>query len=369
MNIGCDKMKVVISAGGTGGHIYPALAIINKIKEREPNSTFLYIGTTDRMEATIIPQKKIPYVGIKMMGLNRKQVWKNIDVLKCFKQGIDQAKEEIIKFDPDIVLGIGGYITSPVIYAAKKAGYKTFIHEQNSIPGLSNRFLSHYADKIGVSLPGTVRYFPKKKVVYTGNPRSEEVIRAIPVDKKKYHLSEHKELVLIVMGSLGSLTMNTKIKEMLSSFQGKKYEVLLVTGKDYFTDFQKMTVPTNVKLVPFLDDMLGVMKRTDLIVSRAGASTVSEITALGLPSVLVPSPYVTHNHQWKNAKELESHGATIVLEESNFSKETLLPLIDDILDHEDKKKEMQKQASKLGVKDSATRIYQVIKRIVDGETK
>lgn len=368
MRLGCENMRVIISAGGTGGHIYPALAILNKIKEMEPNSEFLYIGTTDRMESVIIPEKKIPYVGIEMKGLNRKNIFGNIKVLSCFLKGIDQAKEEIKRFHPDVVLGVGGYITSPVIYAAKKLGYKTFIHEQNSIPGLSNKFLSRYADKIGVSLPGSVQYFDSKKVVYTGNPRSEEVLKVPAIKKKDYHLSETKKLVVIVMGSLGSTTMTEKLKNMIPDFKEKEYEVLLVTGKGYFEEFQKITCPVNVHIVPYLDNMLGVMKKTDLIVSRAGASTVAEITSLGLPSILVPSPYVTHNHQYKNAKELEDYGATQILEEKNFCSEQLLPMIDSILNDEEKWQKMSKQARELGVPDSATRIYQIIKKLV-GEGK
>lgn len=303
-------MKVIISAGGTGGHIYPALAIINKIKEMEPDSEFLYIGTTDRMESTIVPKQNIPYTGIEMKGINRKNLFKNIEVITCFFKGIKQAKETIKKFRPDIVLGIGGYITAPVIYAAKKLGYKTFIHEQNDIPGLSNKFLSKYADKIGVSLKDSVQYFDTTKVVYTGNPRSEEVMKAKPIAKKTLGLSDMKKLVLIVMGSLGSTTMTNKMKDILTGFEKKNYEVLFVTGKNYYDLYQNMEIPSNVKIVPYLDNMLEVLKRVDLIVSRAGASTIAEITALGLPSILVPSPYVTHDHQMKNALALKDAKAT-----------------------------------------------------------
>ncbi len=363
MRIGRDDMRVIICAGGTGGHIYPALAILNKIKEMEPDSTFLYIGTTDRMEAKIIPEKNIPFVGIEMKGLNRKNPFKNIEVLRTFKRAIKKARSEIKKFNPDIVLGIGGYITAPVIYAAKKEGYKTFIHEQNSIPGMSNKFLSHYADKIGVSLPGSLSYFDKKKTIYTGNPRSEEVLKVKPISKKEYGLSENKKLVVIVMGSLGSTTISNRLKQMVPDFKDKDYEVLLVTGKDYYKSFGDLKVPKNVKIVPYLDNMLGVLKKTDLIVSRAGASTVAEITALGLPSILVPSPYVTHNHQYKNAKELEDHGATMILEEKDFASTNLLPMIDEIFNDKKRYQTMQQKAKELGVFDSATKIYQILKEI------
>lgn len=360
-------MKVILCAGGTGGHIYPCLAIMNKIKEKEPNSEFLYIGTTDRMEATLIPSMNIPFKGIPMKGLDRHNIFNNIKIIKGFLDAIKESKKIIKEFDPDIVLGVGGYITAPVIYASHKLGYKTFIHEQNSIPGLSNKFLSRYADIIGVSLPGSINYFPKKKTYYTGNPRSEEVIGTKPMDKKEYNLSNDKKLVLIVMGSLGSTTMNNKLHELVSHFKGKEYEVLLVTGKNYYDDYKKIKVPSNVKVVPYLDKMLSVMKDTDLIVSRAGASTVAEITALGLPSIIVPSPYVTHNHQLKNALELESSGACKVLEEKDFSKDTLLPMIDEILNNKELYKSMHESSLKLGIPDSATRIYKLIKEVVEDD--
>jgi len=153
--------------GGTGGHIYPALAIIEKIKEKEPNSEFLYIGTTDRMEHEIIPKENIPYLGIKISGLNRKHLLSNFKVLKNYWKSVRILKKKIKEFHPDIVLGVGGYVTAPVISTAKKLGYKTLIHEQNSIPGVSNKFLSKYADKIGVSLEESIQYFPKEKVFFS----------------------------------------------------------------------------------------------------------------------------------------------------------------------------------------------------------
>ena len=359
-------MRVVVSAGGTGGHIYPALAIINKIKEKEPNSEFLYIGTTDRMEATIIPELGYDYVGLEIKGLNRKNPFKNINVLKSFLKAISISKEEIIKFKPDLVLGIGGYVTLPVLYAAHSLKIKTFIHEQNSIPGLSNKLLNKKVDAIGVSLPSSLNHFDKKKTTYTGNPRSEEVITVEKVDKKKYGLSKNKKLVLFVMGSLGSQTINNMMKEILPKFDKKDYEVLFVTGKNYYDEYKKMkNIPSNVKLVPYLNDMLGVMKSTDLIISRAGASTISEITALGLPSILIPSPYVTHNHQEENAKVLENNGASIIIKEKELTDTRLLEKIDLILNDTKRYNEMVRANKKLGISDSATRIYKIIKKLVD----
>ncbi len=359
-------MRVVVSAGGTGGHIYPALAIISKIKEMDKNSEILYIGTADRMEATIVPNSGINYVGIEMKGLNRKNLFKNIKVLSIYLKAKKDIRKVLKKFRPDIVLGVGGYITLPVIEEACKLGIKTFIHEQNSIPGLSNKILSKKVDKIGVSLEDSISYFDPNKTIFTGNPRSEEILKVKPVLKSKYGLKSNKKLVLIVMGSLGSLTINNKMKEIIPKFKDRDYEVLFVTGKNYYDEYKSIEkIPSNVKIVPYLDDMLSVMKKTDLMVTRTGASTIAEITAIGIPSVLIPSPYVTHNHQYKNALVLEKRNAAVIVEERDLSSEILLKTIDEILKDPKKYDIMKKNSESLGVKDSASRIYEIIKSLVD----
>lgn len=357
-------MRAIIVAGGTGGHIYPAIAIINKIKEKEKNSEFLYIGTSDRMEKDIIPKLGINFVGLEMSGLNRRNILKNIEVFKKYNKCIEDAKKEIKKFNPDIVIGVGGYITLPVLTAAKKLGYKTLIHEQNSIPGLSNKLLARNADCVCVSLPNSLKLFKNKNVVYTGNPRSEEIIDVKIAKKSTLGLDDKKKLVVIVMGSLGSLTMTEKLKELISEFENKKYQVVLVTGKGYIDDYKDIDVPNNVLIVPFLENLINLMKDTDLIVSRAGASTIAEITAIGLPAILVPSPYVTHNHQYMNAKELEEAGACVIVGENEFSKEKLISEIDLLLDEKDKYDKMKMASKKLGVSDSATRIYEEIRKLI-----
>lgn len=357
-------MRAIVVAGGTGGHIYPAIAIINKIKEKEENSEFLYIGTTDRMEKDIVPKLGIPYVGLEVVGLNRKNLFKNINVFKKYNKAISDAKREIKKFNPDVVIGVGGYITLPVLTAANKLGYKTIIHEQNSIPGLSNKMLARFADAVCVSLPNSLKLFKNKNVVYTGNPRSEEIIDVKKVTKKSLGLDSTKKLVIIVMGSLGSLTMTKKLKELIPAFKNKDYQVIVVTGKGYIDDYKDVKAPDNVKLVPFLDNFINVLKDTDLIVSRAGASTIAEITAIGLPAILVPSPYVTHNHQYMNAKELEDLGACTIVTEDEFGKDKLIEEIDKLLYNDNAYDKMAEASKKLGVSDSATKIYEEIRKLI-----
>jgi UDP-N-acetylglucosamine--N-acetylmuramyl-(pentapeptide) pyrophosphoryl-undecaprenol N-acetylglucosamine transferase len=357
-------MRAIIVAGGTGGHIYPAIAIINKIKEKEKDSEFLYIGTSDRMEKDIIPGLGIKFIGLEMSGLNRKNPFKNIEVLNKFRLAINKSSEIIKEFKPDVVIGAGGYITAPVLYAAHRQHIPVLIHEQNSIPGVSNKFISNFADKICVSLPNSINLFPKSKVVYTGNPRSEEIITVKKKNKSSLGFEENRKLVIIVMGSLGSTTMTEKIKKLIPAFNDKIYQVLVITGNKYYDEYKDINVSSNVKIVPFMDDLINLMKDSDLIVSRAGASTIAEITAIGLPAILVPSPYVTNNHQYKNAKELEDNGACIIVSEEEFSKNKIINEIDKLFDNKEKYDLMASNSRKLGIDDSATRIYEEIRKII-----
>lgn len=357
-------MKIAITAGGTGGHIFPALAIINKIKSHDKNSKFLYFGTTDRMEKDIIPEKGIPYIGIQMKGLNRKNILKNITVLKIYLAAIKKAEVELKKFKPDIVIGVGGYITAPVLVAANHLGIKTIIHEQNSIPGVSNKLLSHFVNKICVSFKESESYFPKKKTIYTGNPRSEEILSMEKGKREDFGFNRKSKFIILVMGSLGSLTMTKKMKELIPSFKDKDYQVLVVTGKNYYDDYKDVKIPTNVKIVPFYDAKY--MKDADLIITRSGASTIAEVTALLLPSIMIPSPYVTHNHQYKNAKALEDKKACKILEEKDFCKENLLSLIDDCFKKE-VYNEMRKNLKEFSCPNSAEAIYKEIMRLVRNE--
>lgn len=355
-------MRVIISAGGTGGHIYPALAIINKIKEYEPNSEFLYIGTHNRMEKDIIPKYNIPFESIEIYGINRKNIFKNFKTLTCFIKAKKKCKKLIQDFNPDFVIGVGGYVTGPVISVAHKLGYKTFIHEQNSIPGKANIYLSKFVDEIFVSFKSSIDAFPKSKTVYTGNPCSEEAISKKPIDKKELGFSDYKKLVLFVMGSLGSEKVNNVLYKTMNLIKDKDYEVLFITGVNAYEQMKDKEFPSNVHMIPYLDNLSSVMKKTDLIVSRAGASTLSEIIALNVPSILIPSPYVPNNHQYKNAYDLEKNKAAYLLEEKDLNSNTLINMIDSILNNEVKINEMKKALENMSVKDSATRIYKELKK-------
>ncbi len=358
-------MKVIVTAGGTGGHIYPALALIDYIKQKEPNSEILYIGTHNRMEKEIIPKRKIPYQEIEIYGLNKKKIVKTFYYLiKSFKK----CKKIIKDFNPDIVIGFGGYVTFPVILSAHFLGVKTFIHEQNSIPGKSNRILEKYVDKIGVSFLSSCKYFKKNKTILTGNPCSANALLAKPIDKSKLGLHENKRLVLIVMGSLGSRTLGNIIVKCFDSFADKDYEVLFITGNNLYDNFKNIKHSSNVKIIPFYEGLTSILKKTDLIITRAGASTLSEIISLQIPSILIPSPYVANNHQYINAKDLEDNNAAFLIEEKDASEEKIINLIDNILNNSEKKTVMKENLKKLQVKDSASIIYKELRSLIDNES-
>jgi len=354
-------MRVIISAGGTGGHIYPALAIIDKIKKQEPNSEFLYIGTHNRMEKDIVPQKGIPFKSIEMYGLNKKNIFKNFKTIKCIFKGFKDCKQMIKEFNPDVVIGVGGYVTVPVIISAKKLGYKTFIHEQNSIPGKANRYLAKYCDLIGVSFKSSMEFLPKEKTILTGNPCSENALEMPATTKTELGLSSNKKLVLITMGSLGSKSVNDVIIKAMNQFKNKDYEVLYVTGRTIYDNVKDINFPKNVKVLPFYENLVKVMKRADLMITRAGASTLSELIALEIPSILIPSPFVANNHQYINALDLIKNDAAFMIEEKDLNDNKLISKIDEVINNPIKLKTMKNNLKNLKIKDSSLMIYNALK--------
>lgn len=357
-------MRVIISAGGTGGHIYPALAIVNKIKQMEPNSEFLYIGTHNRMEKDIVPAAGIPFKSIKVYGFNRKKIFTNFKTIHYLLKNKSVCKKIIKEFNPDVVIGVGGYVTVPVLSEAYKLGYKTVIHEQNSVPGKANKVLSQIASIVCVSLKDSINYFPKNKTVFTGNPVSENALEAKPVAKKELGLSDDKKLVLFVMGSLGAKTVNDIIVDSFNKLAKEDYEVLFITGKNDYDNVIKNDIPKSIHVYPYIDGLSGVLKKTDLIVTRAGASTISEIIALRVPSILIPSPYVPDDHQTKNAKSLVKEHAAFLLPEKELSVDSLVTNINGIINDYKKINEMKNNLQKLDISNSATKIYEEIKKLV-----
>ena len=361
-----DNVKVIISAGGTGGHIYPALAIINKIKAEDKKAEIIYIGTHNRMEKDIVPKNGIKYIGIEIYGFSKTHIFRDIKNIALIHKAQKKCKKIMEDFKPDIVIGVGGYVTYPVITAAAKLGIKTFIHEQNSIPGKCNLWLSKKVNLVGISFRNSKSYFENaKKVVYTGNPCGDNALNVPKITKSSLGLKENKRLILIVSGSLGSSTFNEKVKTFLKLIGDEDYQVVYITGKNYYDSFVNGSLfPKNVKVLPYLDNMAGLMKNCDLIITRAGASTLSEILALKKPSIIIPSPYVANNHQYYNALDLVNMKVATLIEEKNLNAETLQISVNELMNDKDKYQEFINNLNKLSTEKSSDIIYRCIKELI-----
>ena len=359
------KLKIIVSAGGTGGHIYPALAIIKKFQEKEHNLEVLYIGTHNRMEKDIVPKMNIKYEELEIYGFSKTNIIRDVKNVFLINKATKKCMAIMKDFKPDVVIGTGGYVTYPVIKAAHKLGIKTFIHEQNSIPGKSNVALAKYASLVGVSFKNSMDSFSSaRKVIYTGNPCGENALTIHKISKTTLGFKESDKLIIIVAGSLGSSTFNDKFKSFLSVVDDN-YKILYITGKGYYDEFIKDTkFPKNVKVVPYFDNLAGLIKEAYLLISRAGASTISEILALKVPSILIPSPYVANNHQYYNALDLVNLGVAQIIEEKNLSLELIQVTINELVNNEHKYQEMKDNLDKLATKEASTIIYEEIRKIL-----
>ena len=358
-------MKIIISAGGTGGHIYPALAVAKTFKKMNKDNEILYIGTSNRMEKDIVPKEGFNFKGLNVTGLYRKLSLKNVKSMYLFLKAIKKSKKIIREFKPDAVISFGGYVTAPVMYAAHKLGIKTYIHEQNSTFGVTNKFVSNFANKIFISFESSVQKLDdgvKEKCIYTGNPCSDAAKDIVAARKEEFALNPNRKLVLIVMGSLGSKTVNEKMKKILTLYNNKDYEVVFVTGKNYYDEYKNAKYTKNIKIMPYIDNMVRLLKKVDCFITRAGASTLSEICALKVPSILIPSPYVTENHQYKNAMGLVNEDAAMILEEKNLEGDELLRMTEKILDDKVFSNKLKKNLGKFKTGNSSQMIYdEVIK--------
>lgn len=357
-------MKIIVSAGGTGGHIYPALAIINKFKEKEKDLEVLYIGTHNRMEKDIIPKENIKYESLEIYGFSKTNILRDIKNINLIRKAKKKCKKIMLDFKPDIVIGAGGYVTYPVISVASKLGIKTFIHEQNSIPGKSNLALAKKCSLIGVSFKESIDYFKNSNVFYSGNPCSENAINIKKADKTKLGFHNDKKLVIFVSGSLGSSSINSKVKDYLVNFNDN-YEILYITGKNLYDNFvENEKFNKNIKVIPFYNNLSSLIKSADLVVTRAGASTISELVALNIPAIYIPSPYVANNHQYYNALAIKNAHAGEMIEEKDLNSEIIKNKINEILNDSNKINIMKENLKNLAIKNSSEKIYEKIKEII-----
>lgn len=357
-------MRVIISAGGTGGHIYPALAIIDILKKYYKDLDILYIGTHNRMEKDIIPEKGIKYEALEIYGFNKKKVLTNCKNVFLIAKAFTKTKKIIKEFNPDLVIGCGGYVTFPVLKTAQNLGIKTFIHEQNSFPGKTNVAIGKKASLIGVSFEKSMEGFKKSKadVFLMGNPCAKRALEIAPIKKSDIGFNDNKKLVVAVAGSLGSESVNRAFKKVLKSVGDKDYQFLYITGQKHYDSFVlNETFPSNVKVVPFINNLSGLLKNTDVLVSRSGASTMSEVIALNVPTIFIPSPYVANNHQYYNALDLTSKNAALMIEEKNFTSKKIMDSIDKLLKESDI---IKKNLSKISSVDSEKVFIEKIRELL-----
>lgn len=360
-------MKVIISGGGTGGHIYPAIAIADKIKKENPKAEILFIGTEKGLEADVVPKAGYKLETITVSYLKRKISIHNIKSAAMLMKGLFEARGIIKKFNPDIVIGTGGFVCGPVLFIASKMGIRTLIHEQNVYPGLTNKILGKYVDRIAISFDEAKKYFKEKgKIFVSGNPIREDFLK---VDLAKANLKYKKSdlpLILIVGGSGGSLSINNAAIELIKNNKNS-FQILLVTGKGHYNDvINRIGNKTSnlVSIKPYLDDMPLALKACDIIVCSAGAISISEITALGKPSILIPKAYTAENHQEYNAKALEAQGSAITIKEKDLNPKLLSENVESLLTNKTKLKEMEMKSRNAAKVNALEIIYSEIIRLI-----
>lgn len=356
-------MRVVLTGGGTGGHIYPALAVAREVSRQHPQAAFLYIGSKHGLEAELVPRADIPFQSVEISGLKRKLSLDNVKTIWKFIRAVSDSKRMLREFKPDVVIGTGGYVCGPVVYAAAKLGIPTLVHEQNVVPGLTNKFLSRSASKIAVSFSESLAFFPPAKTVLTGNPRATEVMHGNAEAGRRFlGVDPSKKIVLIFGGSRGARAINEAVLSMVGHMSTlTDTHVVYVTGDVHYEKIsaslrEMENLPGNLSVLSFVHNMPDVLAATHVLVGRAGASTLAEVTALGVPSILIPSPYVTNNHQEKNARGLERAGAAEVIVERELTGDSLLQSLTDLLQDQARWEQMRKSSLSLGMPQAATDI-------------
>lgn len=352
--------KIIISGGGTGGHIFPAVAIAKEIQKRFPDSQFLFIGANGRMEMEKIPQEGFEIIGLDVAGLKRSLSLQNFVVIFKFIQSYFKAKKIVKSFKPNVVIGTGGYASLAVLYAAQRNHYPTVIWEGNGYAGLSNKILSKRAKTICTGLPQMEKFFPAEKIVFTGNPVRNEILK--PVSKTEaaafFQLNENHPIVFITGGSLGAKTINQAIQNGLELFHNHRIQLIWQTGKN----FNAVNHFSEMRIFPFLREMNMAYAAADLVISRAGALSIAEITVTGKPSVLVPSPNVTEDHQTQNALKLTNENAAVLVKDSE-AIEKLPEVIISLLADKDRCQSMREKLIQLQRPNATSAIVDEIEKV------
>lgn len=360
------KHKFILSGGGTGGHIYPAIAIANELKLRFPDAEFLFVGAQDKMEMQKVPQAGYEIEGLWIAGIQRKLTAQNAMFPLKLISSLWKSKKILRRFKPDAVIGTGGFASGPLLQMANSINIPTVIQEQNSYPGITNKMLSKKANAICVAYENLERFFPKDKIVFTGNPVRQDLL---DVDSKRnegidyFKLDATKKTLLVLGGSLGARRINQLIEKELDFLLGNGIQIFWQCGKLYYEDYKKYNDKENVQVVAFIDRMDLIYAAADFVISRAGASSVSELCLVGKPTIFIPSPNVSEDHQTKNAKAIVDKKGAILLKESELDS-TFETVFSDLISNENKQKELSQNIKSLA-KPNATKdiVEQIIKLV------
>jgi UDP-N-acetylglucosamine--N-acetylmuramyl-(pentapeptide) pyrophosphoryl-undecaprenol N-acetylglucosamine transferase len=318
-----EKLKFILSGGGTGGHIYPAVAIANELKSRFPDAEFLFVGAKDKMEMQKVPQSGYKIEGLWIAGLQRKLTLQNAMFPFKLIDSLWKSRNILKKFRPNVVIGTGGFASGPLLQMANTLNIPTVIQEQNSFPGITNKLLSKKANKICVAYENLEQFFPKEKMILTGNPVRQDLI---DIESKKaeaihfFNLDATKKTLLVLGGSLGARRVNQLIEKELQKFESLQVQLIWQCGKLYYEDYKKYN-SDNVQVLAFIDRMDLVYAAADVVISRAGASSVSELCIVGKPVIFIPSPNVAEDHQTKNAKSIVDRKGALMIKETELESE------------------------------------------------
>jgi UDP-N-acetylglucosamine--N-acetylmuramyl-(pentapeptide) pyrophosphoryl-undecaprenol N-acetylglucosamine transferase len=360
-----QSINIILSGGGTGGHIYPAVSIANELKEKYPDANFLFVGAKDRMEMEKVPQAGYEIKGLWISGLQRKLTVKNLTFPFKLLSSFFNAYKIIKKFKPSIVIGTGGFASGPTLFMANRLGVKTVIQEQNSYPGITNKLLSKKANKICVAYDGLERFFPAEKIIKTGNPVRQDLL---DIEEKRkeafihFGLKKDKETLVVIGGSLGARAINNLIEKHINWLVENNIQVIWQTGKLYYDEFKKYDELEGVQTHAFLNRMDLTYAAADFLISRAGASSISELCIVGKPVIFIPSPNVAEDHQTKNALSVVTKNAALLLKESEL--EMFQKMFLELINNPDLQQKLSKNIKALAMPNATKDIVSEIEKLI-----
>ena len=359
------KPRFIISGGGTGGHIYPAIAIANELKSRYPEAEFLFIGAKDKMEMQKVPQAGYAIKGLWIAGIQRKITLDNAMFPLKLTSSLLNSFKIIKNFKPDVVIGTGGFASGAVLKVASMLGIPTVIQEQNSYPGITNKLLAKKANKICVAYENLESFFPKDKMILTGNPVRQDLINEASKSEAVacFKLDSNKKTLLVLGGSLGARRINQLIEKELHFLLSQNIQIIWQCGKLYLNNYSKYNEKDNVQVVAFIDRMDLVYAAADVVISRSGASSVSELCIVGKPTIFIPSPNVAEDHQTKNAKAISDKNGAILIKESELESQ-FETIFSDLISNESKQLELSQNIKKLALPNATKQIADEIMKLV-----